>query len=457
MRAPVTALLFATSVSTVSAAPPTWQPDPSFGNDGATTLTVAPGTGDVDTASLLVSDQQRRLYTIGQSLSGENPCLALARLLPDGEIDTSYGDDGHRCLGNLFEGGGVLYPTDAYVDAGGELVVAGYDMKFRWPVVCRFDATGELDIGRFGSLATPGCQVLDDMAISDSQIPGEPTDAPMHDVTIVPDGDRIRVALNHSSLAIHLARLTSGGDVVPFGQTSSIELFGDKYNFVSDTLMTDDGRLALAGIIFLNGSFDFFAAIVDPDSGEVDDEFNNGTPLIFTSTSSHSVSTALTLDAEGHLVVAGVSANDPDATRPTVAVVTRQGQLLPTFNEGSPMNYDPCMLYVGKCAIYATAVETLADGKILLGGYAVQDGYQRAFTMRLGVGGSPDPDYGPDLPGQQGYAALADGLPQVATSMLWQNGKTILAGWRDVSDLNGIDILVTRLSDGALFGDGFEQ
>lgn len=445
--------------SLAAAAPPVWLPDPTFGTDGASTLEIDPGADDEDSARLLVSDAQKRLYLIGTSENDDGECLALARFLPDGQLDSAnYGEGGKRCIGNLFEGGGQLFPTDALVQADGKLVVAGFTGPPQWPVVCRFDTSGHLDTAQFGSSATPGCALLDDVRILSNWPPGTPSEALLKPVSVAMDDSMLRVALLDDNQSIRLARLTADGNVVPFGQSSSLAVMaGGAGYFLSDIAVTDDGMLVLSGIA-PGDMRDFFVGVLDPDSGDPDPVFHTGEVLTFSPVpNSIDIPTALVFNPEGDIVVAGGSGATAIEMRPSVAVITRQGEFLLSFNSGYPANYNPCVFYFGDCEIYVTDVEALPDGKLLLGGYALQDGFHRAYTMRLQSDGTPDASYGPNIPGQQGYARLAHDQAQVATSMLLQDGQTVLAGWRDVGGPNGKDFFVTRLSDGSLFRDGFDE
>jgi uncharacterized delta-60 repeat protein len=131
-------------------------PDASFSGDGVTGLQTAPFTPVYGAAiepladgRILVAGQQTRFpYT-------KSDGIALARLLADGSLDTSFGTAGTGYV--LTEVGEYAVGTDLALDGDGHIVVAGYAEPDEGPdddvVVARYDADGSLDAA-FGSGGT---------------------------------------------------------------------------------------------------------------------------------------------------------------------------------------------------------------------------------------------------------------------------------------------------------------
>lgn len=448
-------------MSTGAMAAPEWRPDLSFGGAGAATLEIDPGPGDRDVARIVLVDGQHRLYTVGTSSNDNGSCLALARFLVDGAPDPDFHDGNKMCLSSLFDGASLLAPTDALLQADGKLVVAGYDVTAQWPVICRFDADGELDVTRFGSSSTPGCVLIEDVQVKTGYPFGTPDEVGSDYVSIASDGDTLRVALTvdsgMGSAAIHIARTTSDGKLAPFGQVATMPVFTGVNHYLSETFMTKDGMLALAGTIDQN-VWDMFVAVVDPDTGEFDPTFNGGKMVTFTSENGgYDVPTAVALTREGNIIVGGASGKLGNDMRPSVTMLDRSGTPVPSFNSGALAVLNPCVFYIGKCSLYVTDMDVLSEGTVLLAGYGVYDGFHHAYTMRLLADGTPDPSYGPGILGQQGFALLPYAGEQIVSSLAMQDGQTVLAGWRDMGEPNGYDMLLMRLGDGSLFRDGFEQ
>jgi uncharacterized delta-60 repeat protein len=123
-------------------------PDPSFGNGGRVDIGVAAGT-----ATAVAIDSQGRIVVAGTAATAPFPRaesgLALARLLPDGSLDASFGNGGVtsaaiagaslEARGVALAGdGAILVSTPYRTSSGADLAVA------------RFSESGSLDAG-FGS------------------------------------------------------------------------------------------------------------------------------------------------------------------------------------------------------------------------------------------------------------------------------------------------------------------
>src|SRR5262245_34828403 len=95
--------------------------DPSFAGDG---IAVSPFGPIVDTGYALAVDGAGRILVAGGAHTGGGAeDFALARFLPDGSLDTSFGTGGFVTTDI---GGAADRPQSVLVDAAGRIVVAGY-------------------------------------------------------------------------------------------------------------------------------------------------------------------------------------------------------------------------------------------------------------------------------------------------------------------------------------------
>lgn len=444
------------------AAPPEGKVDPEFGLAGWNTQGFDQGGGNEDLGLVVVNDAQGRLYQIGFAERTGVPlgCLAIARFTPDGVLDEQhYGAGGKICHTSLVEQGSTLLPTDALVQANGKLVVAGYEADTFWPFVCRFTAAGALDVAGFGSPATPGCATFDDITLTD----GAPSGAPEYAldlVSLTSRAENIIVTMNTSATSastISIARLDANGAQITYDQsaTKTVLYSAGATLYLADTLLLNDGGLVIAGAVGGDSS-DTFMTVVDPDTGTPDESFNDNNVLIFGS-NARDIPIALDTTQTGDIIVGGVAGTSLDGMRPSITVIQPSGKNQPSFNNGDTAVYDPCVFYAGDCSVFLTGLIRLPGGGILIAGYNSMDDFESAFTMRLLGNGVQDASYGTNFPGQSGYVAIPGETSQYITGLLMQGRKPILAGWRYSAGANGNDFLITRLSDGALFSNGFEK
>jgi uncharacterized delta-60 repeat protein len=115
-------------------------PDPSFGEGGLVTIDVSPD--EHDEANDMMIDRYRRIVLVGGAWFpkedrpiGTTGRYAVARLLPDGSLDTSFAGSGYRVI-PVRESGG--YATSGAIDVGGRAILAG-----RSGSLLAFGAVGE--------------------------------------------------------------------------------------------------------------------------------------------------------------------------------------------------------------------------------------------------------------------------------------------------------------------------
>ncbi len=92
--------------------------DNSFAGDGKTVVDF--GAGDVGLATVLQPDG--KILVAGYTVSAGNYAFAVARLQPNGLVDTTFGDGGKRVID--FSGEDIAY--DLALQADGKVVVAGH-------------------------------------------------------------------------------------------------------------------------------------------------------------------------------------------------------------------------------------------------------------------------------------------------------------------------------------------
>jgi uncharacterized delta-60 repeat protein len=117
-------------------------PDPTFGEGGKVLTTFQPGSIDVASAVLLLADG--KFVAGGGTLSGPASDFALARYLPDGALDPSFGSGG---LVITPISGASDHLFDLAVQPDGKLVAAGWSFQGGGPhlALARYNHDGSLD------------------------------------------------------------------------------------------------------------------------------------------------------------------------------------------------------------------------------------------------------------------------------------------------------------------------
>lgn len=130
--------------------------DPTFGNNGARVTQLGKGTHRWSAAEVVALDAQGRIVVagLGSHRDGGLPGLVLARYVPNGDNDLSFGKRGRKIFpypfGRVFPYVALAVQTDAdlVVAATGEVPGFGLRVWDTWSAVtARYLPGGELDLG----------------------------------------------------------------------------------------------------------------------------------------------------------------------------------------------------------------------------------------------------------------------------------------------------------------------
>lgn len=257
-------------------------PDPSFGDGGL--VRIDTGAQEDDPTLAVAGDGA--IYVAG-TRHAERVGLFLARLLPDGAIDPSFGAGGTTLV---VDGLRDLHARGVAVLPDGTIVVGAWD--HRWASISafgavRFTADGALDATfGIGGLAV----ALDDLSFVEQE-----------ELALLPDG---RVALggsvsHGSGSAFASVVLAEDGAVDAVSEVAG----GGELHFGFGIAVQRDCGVVLAG---LARSPTDVAAVVRLDAGGVvDPGFGDGGITRTSLGEPFAIAEAVTLDAHGDLIVAG--------------------------------------------------------------------------------------------------------------------------------------------------------
>src|SRR3989338_8948907 len=381
-------LLAATSAVALVAATAAWAAgtagklDASFGageEDGTPAGVVSTSLGDGDdVANGLALAEDGKLIVVGNRYNGQSNDIVLVKYTADGSFDAGFGvgnEDGTPDgVVNISLGDGNDFGTAAAVQADGKVVVVGFHEEGSSTnmVVLRVNVDGTLDQS-FGT---------------------------------ADDG-------------------TENGIV-------NISL-GDGNDIARDVAIQADGKIVIAGdSVSADGSSNVIVARLNAD-GSADDSFGvseDGTPNGFVSTSlgeGNDFATALTLQADGMIVVAGYH-EEGSSTNIAVSRYDAAGVLDQAFG---------------------TAEDGTENGIVNV---SLGDGSSNVILARLNTDGAADDSFGVAEDGTpNGFVSnsLGEGNDFATGVALQADGKIVVGGYHQEGDSTNIAVLRYE-TDGAL-------
>ncbi|MFL5941869.1 MAG: PASTA domain-containing protein [Gaiellaceae bacterium] len=376
--------------------------DPTFGSGGV--VTQSP---DRSIGAVAVQPDGKIV------VAGSSP-FALARYLPDGSLDPSFGAGGHV---ETDAGAGSVRALALQPD--GKIVVAGsspYGSPNRF-TLARYDSSGSLDT-TFGTDGITTTVVPTSLDAS-----WTPWGAGVAALDVLPDGKvlaagsaRWHAGQYEEEGEFVLARYTPAGSLDPtFGDGGIVETGGDgglgRDADLGGMVVLPDGKIVATGTTY--GGHPYYdrkiaLAGYEPD-GSVDFTFD---PALTYGRLSGGPSTL----QHGKIVVAG-SIQDYKKTFPVVARYRANGLIDTTFGKHGYSE-------VKRAQFAPDAVLTQNDGKILIAGHSNSGG----TVLRLLPNGRLDPSFG-----GRGIVSFDPGTSSLA---LQQDGK-ILVGGRALDRLLG--------------------
>jgi uncharacterized delta-60 repeat protein len=345
------------------------QLDTNFGDGGTVQITFnpylfGPRFGD----GFVAVQRDNKILLVGTSIEPgtTNYDFALARLLPDGSLDTTFGNNGRVTTfseaqnTDFAPSGGVLIQPD------GKIVVAGYLEDYGvFPYidkgeVVRYNLDGSLDT-TFGT----GGRSSFTIPSNSGRITG---------LALEPGGKILLGGYaqdpSTGSNNYLLERLDSNGSVdTTFGTEGQVlTSFSTFFYYGAPFAVRPDGRILAGGTTFDPVTFQRSITVAQfTANGAVDTQFGTGGQASVQFGSSSAVLTNFTLQRDGKLVVVGTEVRvDPITSMATakfaLARLTATGRLDTTFGTGGTVTTRFNGLDV------ATAVLVLTDGTIWVAG-----------------------------------------------------------------------------------------
>ncbi|MBL8312054.1 MAG: hypothetical protein JNL19_16655 [Burkholderiales bacterium] len=394
--------------------------------------TAAAGTSDRARASLAA-------LVCGIALIGGFAPASYAIPGQPGTLDASWATLSPLGAGKLITpiGTGDDAITAVALQPNGKVVGAGYcwngnNMDF---CLARYNANGTLDTGFNGNgkvITTIGAG--HDFAFA---------------LALQPDGKAIVAGecAVASSSNFCLARFTAGGVLdTSFGSAGIvITPMGANGEQATSLAVQTDGKIVVAGGCSNGSSFAYCVARYNAN-GALDASFN-GTGKVITAMGSGGSASALAVQPDGKIVVAGSCSNGGNSDF-CLARYTASGALDPTFGSNGKV-----ITAIGASNDTASALALQPDGKIVVAGTCVVASTETHFCVaRYGDAGALDTTFGGG-----GTVITTFGLIDTASALALQaDGKIVVAG--DCPGVNNADYCLARYNANgdldASFGSG---
>lgn len=321
-------------------------PDPYFGNKGKEWVEL----GQVEqTNPVMCLQPDQKIILAGAAEQDTLKGLSVVRLLPNGLLDPSFGEQGKTFI--PLEGEVV----DAQVQPDGKILLAGYEFNGKNDdfVVLRLTATGEAD-PEFNAIGKKRIHLEG----------AEQAEA----LTLQSDG-RILIAghtydESWSDRNIAVVRLNADGSAdATFGYRGRKTVDIAKYDHASDILVAETGEIVVAGYARI-GTFKEFIAVRFVANGALDPSFGEGGIVSKHIGKEHDHCTSVAFGADRGILLAGHTKSGGTSRDFDFAILAldQNGKVDPSFGKAGIQIID------AGGVDYAAKVLVQPDGQILLVG-----------------------------------------------------------------------------------------
>jgi uncharacterized delta-60 repeat protein len=417
--------------------PPDGTLDAAFGTSGLATVDFAGGADQGWSAAV---DASGRLLVAGDCAMGATAeDLCVARLAPDGSLDTSFGGDGRVTVdvgGAADLGRAVLVQPDGKVIVVGLCYMGATSNDF---CLVRLEANGDLDT------------TFDGDGIVTTSIAGAHyprTAALQDDGRIVIAGHCIVAAINND-MCVARYRVDGSLDTTFDGDgIASVAIApGNATDFARSVIVQRDGRIVAGGYCDMGPTYgeDWCLARFERD-GSLDGTFGTSGTLVVRHAPGNGIDNVWSVvqQPDGRLVVAGrCDMGGASGTDACLMRLLADGSPDPTFGTGG-------VVLSGR-PLSDTAVTAVVepDGRIVTAGACASGGSTGtdSCVSRYLPNGAPDTSFG------AGGTVLRPLAPGAGTDEAWSlvalsDGRLATAGRCDMGGSTGQDLCVARYGNG---------
>lgn len=429
--------------------------DPTFNFTGLSEIAFDLGGSKLDLGSAIAVQTDGKIVVVGTAQNGVTDTdFAIARLNPDGTLDTTFGSNGLRTIGFDLGGGLIDRATAVAIQADGRIVVAGYaqvdsanDYDF---AVVRLTAVGDLD----ETFDTDGRQTIAfDVAggIQEDKAAGVVIDSQGR---IVLAGSVAAAAAGDFDYGI--ARLKTNGSLdTDFNADGRLiigfDLGGANVDTASAIAIDSQSRIVVAGTVQISnfGDVDFGVVRILPN-GTLDAGFSGdgrATVEFDLGGTNADKAAAIAIDQFDRIVVVGTvavgSSGDQDIG---VARFGTDGSLDTSFDTDGKISFGFDLGGGKQDRAVGVAIES-RTGDIVIAATvdAISIGDTDYGVARLTSDGSLDPSFDGDGRAVVAFDRGGANADTAAGIALDASGRILVVGTIDTANQNDRDIGVARL------------
>ena len=368
--------------------------DPTFGVGGIVTTAIGPGDEDIQAMAL---QPDGKIIAVGRTLNGGFDDFAVARYLPSGALDPTFGVGG---IAITSVGPGDDSARDVAIQFDGKIVVTGHSSTNDF-VAVRYNPDGTPD----ASFGVAGIATVPLPSIDRTRA-----------ITIQSDGRIVlagRVQTGDRDFAL-MRLLPDGSPDVSFDADGIVTTgFGvGSDDVVHDVALQPDGRIVVVGSTDASGSTDFAAVRYNPD-GSLDTSFDTDGVVTTDLGGGIDVAHSLALQPDGKVVLGGFTRTG--TAEFALVRYLPDGRLDPSFDDDGIVRTS-----IGASDALAEAVVLRPDGRLLLAGYS---GAPSDFTVAPYLA-----DGSLDLSCITNYRSIGTEVPYTTGTITATAGSAIVTG-----------------------------
>ncbi|MBC7465012.1 MAG: hypothetical protein H7256_03380 [Bdellovibrio sp.] len=403
--------------------------DMTFGSAGYSRIHVGL-VHSAEKLNALLIQPDGKIIVVGSSGSWGTGDFAVARLNADGSFDTSFGVGG-KVITDISSGS----DDEAYaaaLQADGKILVAGKMAGTTQDfAIVRYNLNGTLDT----SFGTGGKLILDISAGGADVANG---------IAVQSDGKIIVTGYTTvgGSKDLAIARISSVGALDnSFGNAGVVVTSINSDDLSFGVAIQADGKILQGGTVQYGT---MWSVIRYTTAGVLDGTFGSGGIATTTFGGATTQATAMTLQSDGKIVIAGFAVVGGSTDFASVRLATT-GALDTTFNGSGKLTIDIGLNSYSSDNAYAVLAQ--ADGKIVLAGDASTDFFTNYAIYRISAVGIQDNTFG--VNGQVTFDGLSPSLDEMHVMVKQPDGKIIQAGRTNATGTMNF-ILVRSNKDGSL-------
>ncbi|WP_080732401.1 T9SS type A sorting domain-containing protein [Porphyromonas gulae] len=401
--------------------------DPTFGTNGVVQTPIGNGSFIVDEVRNVTIQPNGKIIAMGSTRNGTKKHVAYVRYNPDGSLDQSFGNGGKQ----------IFVPTSLYGNfataaatlSDGKIISCGYvfdsDNTICQPLLIRMNDDGTLDTS-FGNNGI----VLADFPYS--TLPEK--------MVLQKDGKMLLVGYYHDNM-MTLRYNPDGSIDKTYGIDGVCEIVIEgsaNSSFAKAIALQEDNKVVIVGMYGTHPDWKWVIARIN-ENGSLDNSFGENGLKTMSIGSGHDFATAVQIQEDGKIVVAGHSwvASIPTLQYDLIVLrLNQDGELDNTFGESGIFKKN----VIDGGATYVDGIVLSPEGNIYVAFNAVKNSISDLGLLSVDKNGKLNTSFGGN-----GYTVtdLSEAADEASAIVMQADGKIVL-GASSFSATTGTPFVLLR-------------